>query len=484
MLDPEKNYLPENVRHIYMMGICGAGMSALAGILKDMGFDVKGSDQNFYPPVSNLLKSLNIPVFKGYRAENIDRLKEIDLVIIGNVIRRDNPELISIYRKEIPYLSFPQAINKLLLKDKKSIVISGTHGKTTTTTLISWILKKAGLDPGLIVGGISKNIGANFMLPSKESRYFVIEGDEYDSSFFDKNPKFFHYNPFILVITGIEYDHADIYKSLEQIVLNFRRLIRNVPKEGAIVFNRENSLCLWESIKAKSRRISYGLNQDANFFIKNSWSEKGRTYFEVYKGSKRYMTFSTSLYGSHNLLNMLAAIAVADFLRIDPKITRDAISEFKGVSKRLDHIGERNGILIIDDFAHHPTAVKETIRAVKERFPNRRVIAIFEPRSNSSRRNVFQKRYSFSFDYADMVLVPEPTMMENISENERFSSKLLVEDLKNRGIEAYYFSDRLDILSFLKMNLKPGDIALFMSNGIFDNLPHRLLGEISYRQRP
>lgn len=483
MLDPEKNYLPDNVRHIYMMGICGAGMSALAGMLKSMGFDVKGSDQNLHPPMSNLLETLNIPVFKGYSPKNIDRLKEIDLVIIGNVIRRDNLELISIYKREIPYLSFPQAINKLILKDKKSIVISGTHGKTTTTTLISWILRKAGLNPGLIVGGISKNIGVNFMLPSKESRYFVIEGDEYDSSFFDKNPKFFHYDPFVLVITGIEYDHADIYKSLEQIVLNFRRLIRNVPKEGAVVFNRESSLCLWESIKAESRKISYGLSQDSDFFIEDSWFEGGRTYFEVYKGNKKYMTFSTSLYGSHNLLNMLAAIAVADFLKIDPEVIKDAIFEFKGVVKRCEHIGERNGILIIDDFAHHPTAVKETIRAVKERFPNRRLIAIFEPRSNSSRRNVFQKRYSFSFDYADMVLVPEPIMMERIPEKERFSSKMLIEDLRNRGIEAYYFSDRSEILSFLEMNLKPGDIALFMSNGVFDNLPYKLFEEISCRQK-
>ena len=474
MLDPEKNRFPEHVRSVYMMGICGAGMSALAGILKGMGFEVKGSDNNPYPPMSDLLRSLNITIFDGYNPINLK--ERPDLVIIGNVIRRDNCEIVEILRQEIPYLSFPQAIRKIILANKKSIVVTGTHGKTTTTTLIAWILENAGLKPGFIAGGISKNFDSNFLPPA--GPYFVMEGDEYDSAFFDKGPKFLHYDPLIGVITGIEFDHADIYKNIEEIVANFRRFIRLIPENGLLVYNKENGMASMESVSSKAKNVSYGLGPEADFYIKDARIENGFTYFTVYKNREEYMTFSTPLYGRHNLLNILGAIVVSDHIGIDLPVISRAIREFKGVRRRLDPIGEKNDILIIDDFAHHPTAVRETIRAVKERFLGRRLVAVFEPRSNSSRRDVFQKAYSLSFDMADLVMIPEPPMMDRIPENERFSSSLLVQDLKMRGIEAYYFSKNELLLNALIKRLRPRDVVLFMSNGSFDNLPLRLFSSL------
>ncbi len=470
MLDPEKNFLPEHIKSIYMMGICGAGMSALAGILNSMGFQVKGSDQNAFPPVSELLSSLNIPILKGYHPVNLKELP--DLVVIGNVIRRDNPEVLEIAKKGLPYLSFPQTIKKLLIKDRKSIVISGTHGKSTTTTIIALILKKAALMPGLICGGISKDSGKNFMVPA--GNYFVIEGDEYDTAFFDKGPKFLHYKPFITVVTGIEFDHADIYESLDQIILSFRRLISLIPKDGLLVYNKDNGVADWEAKRCAAKKISYGFSPDSDFYIRKIWHEEERTHFELFKGRKRYGIFSTLLYGRHNISNLTAAICVCDQLGIKQEIIEEAIQEFKGLRRRLDHIGEKRGVLIIDDFAHHPTAVKETIKAVKERFPKRRLIAVFEPRSNSSRRSVFQKAYSLAFDRADIAMIPEPKGIDSIAEKERFSSFQLVQDLRYRGVNAYCYQDSDTLLDDLIRKLKSGDIVLFMSNGVFDHLPKRL----------
>ncbi len=474
MLDPEKNILPDNVKHIYMMGICGTGMSALAGILKSQGFYVTGSDNNPYPPISDFLNSLNIPIFNGYSHLNLrDRP---DLVIIGNVIKKNNPEVLELLKQDIPYLSFPQAIEKLLLAKRKSIVIAGTHGKTTTTCLIAWILEKAGLKPGFIAGGISNNFKANFAIPA--GLYFVIEGDEYDTAFFDKRPKFLHYDPFITIITTIEFDHADIYRDIGEIIVSFRGLIRLIPEEGLLVYNRENSILCAESTKSKARCISYGLSINSFFSVTDIWFHKDRTYFEIYKEGKPYAVFNTLLYGNHNISNMLAAVSVADSIGINKDVIYEAIREFKGVKRRLDHIGERNGILIIDDFAHHPTAVRETIEAVKNKFPKRRLIAVFEPRSNSSRRNIFQKLYSLSFDRADIVMIPESQMMKYIPESERFSSFMLVEDLRLRGIDAYYFSNNNILLDTLIQCLRPGDVVLFMSSGSFDNLPYNLFNSL------
>ncbi len=469
MLDPEKNTVPERLEKIYLMGICGVGMSALAGILRSMGYKIKGSDSNFYPPVSELLLRLGIPVYK-YSPENLK--ERPDLVIIGNVIKRDNPELLEILKKDIHYLSFPQAVKKLLLRGKKSIVIAGTHGKTTTTALISWILRRAGLDPSFIIGGIAKNFDSNFYLGKGE--FFVIEGDEYDSAFFDKRPKFLHYDPCLAVITNIEFDHADIYKDISDVILSFRSFIKLIPEDGILVYNRESYILDLEAKKSSSWIISYG-TEDSLWYVKDTWTEEGRTFFLVCKEGKEYMKLSTLLYGRHNLSNILAGIAISDYLGIPKDTVRHAVEGFKGVKRRLEHIGEKNGILVIDDFAHHPTEVRESLRALRERFPKRRIIAVFEPRTNSSRRDVFQKSYVFSFDSADIVMIPEPPMMEGIPEDERFSSALLVEDLKKRGLDAYYFPDKGKLLSQLLKKTKKGDIVIFMSNGIMENLPRRFL---------
>ncbi len=463
--------MPENPHHIHLMGICGTGMASLAGMLKQEGYQVTGSDQNIYPPMSLFLEKLSIPVLSGYSAENLSPAP--DLVIVGNVITRLNIEACELSRLNLPYLSFPQALKHFAFKDKRSVVISGTHGKTTTSSLAAWVLEKAGQDPGFMIGGIPGNFQTNFKLGKGDC--FVIEGDEYDTAFFDKGPKFLHYNPWVTILTSIEFDHADIYTDLDHIIENFKKLIRLIPSEGLLIANCDDPVVSAEIKGAKCPVISYGFSKEARFTAVDMTVQEDFTRLTILKDGNEYLPITTPIYGRHNILNLLSVVAMTDFMGIPGEAVADAAKSFEGIKRRQEIVGEKKGVIILDDFAHHPTAVRETTQAVKKKYKDRRLIAVFEPRSNSSRRNIFQDQYSLSFEAADMVMIPEPPMMENIQLEERFSSIRLTEDLKKKGQEALYFSDTDKLLEAMVSKSQAGDVFLIMSNGGFDNIHRRLL---------
>jgi UDP-N-acetylmuramate: L-alanyl-gamma-D-glutamyl-meso-diaminopimelate ligase len=473
-LRPELNGRPEKLSHIHLMGVCGTGMASLAGMLKEQGYMVTGSDANVYPPMSLLLELLGIPVFDGYGPGNLS--PEPDMVIVGNVITRVNPEAAELSRLRLPYLSFPQAIRQFAIGDKESIVITGTHGKTTTSSLIAWILETAGMDPGFMIGGIPRNFETNFKLG--KGRYFVIEGDEYDSAFFDKGPKFLHYNPLFVILTSIEFDHADIYRDLDHVIGSFRRLIDLIPYRGHLITNGDDESICREIKRAACRVETYGFGKSNHWQITDMDDSKAFTTVEVVQGGQVQATFETPLFGRHNISNLLSAVVLAHVLGVPRDALFRALKTFKGVKRRQEILGEKKGIMVTDDFAHHPTAVKETVQAVKQKYPHRRLVVVFEPRSNSSRRNIFQAQYAESFDDGDVMLIREPAMMEAIPLAERFSTEQLVSELGKRELEAHRFADTDLLLAYLLSRIKTGDMVLIMSNGGFDNLHQRFLNAI------
>ena len=424
--------------------------------------------------MSNFLEALSIPVMKGYSPDNL--YPGPDLVIVGNVITKDNPEARELSRLALPYLSFPQALKRFAFKDKSTIVISGTHGKTTTSALVSWILEKAGMDPGFMIGGIPLDFKKNFKLGN--GPYFVIEGDEYDTAFFDKGPKFLHYSPWVTILTSIEFDHADIYRDLDHVIESFRKLIDLMPPEGLLIANGDDPIITAEINRAKCPVSTYGLSGNSLWKAIDITVQEDFTRFKVLKAGKDYITLYTPLYGRHNISNLLSTIVLADFLGISFPILSKTVKSFGGIRRRQEVIGEKRGILVLDDFAHHPTAVKETISAVKEKYKGRRLIAVFEPRSNSSRRNIFQEQYASSFENADMIMVPEPPMTEKIPSKERFSSKRLARDLEKKDLTAFSFPNTDTLLKALVKKIRSGDVVLIMSNGGFDDIHNRLLESI------
>jgi len=479
---PELNVLPSRLLRVHLMGICGTAMASLAGMLKQEGYRVTGSDQNVYPPMSHFLEELSIPVLEGYKAGNLHPVP--DLVIVGNVITKLNPEAVELSRLGIPYLSLPQALRAFAMKGKKSIVICGTHGKTTTAALVSWVLDTAGLDPGFMVGGIPRNFGRSFNLGT--GPYFVIEGDEYDTAFFDKGPKFLHYSPWVAVLTSIEFDHADIYRDLEHVRESFQKLIRLIPPDGLLIANRDDPVVMAEAQLARCPVMTYSLAAGADWSAGEIDVQEDFTFLSAADKDGGTVELKTPLYGRHNVSNLLSTLPLADFLKIGPEPLLKGLETFEGVKRRQEVKGEAGGILVLDDFAHHPTAVRETLRAVKEKYRRRRLVAAFEPRSNSSRRNVFQEQYAASFDGADLVMIPEPPMKDKIPVEEKFSSAGLVDALNRSGLKAFYFPDTTLLLEEMLRQSHAGDVVLFMSNGSFDNLPDRMLaglGKISLTEK-
>ena len=453
------------------MGVCGTGMGSLAGMFKDSGYLVTGSDENVYPPMSDFLDSCGIVVKKGYCAENLS--PQPDLVVVGNTISKNNPEAIALAEHSIPYVSFPQALGHYFLSEKSSLVVTGTHGKTTTSSILATLLHKADQSPGFMIGGLVQAFGRNYNLGA--GRYFVVEGDEYDTAFFDKGPKFLHYMPHIAIITSIEFDHADIYADLEAIKQSFSKLVEIMPQDGCIVACFDDPVVREITEGAKCTVVGYGMDTKSDWRLKNLKVSPNGTFFDVMHNGTFYSSFKNPMPGKHNGLNALAVIAVLDRLGLDAETISASLSTFEGVRRRQEVRGVINDITVIDDFAHHPTAVRETLSALKQAYSDHRLIAVFEPRTNSSRRQIVQKDYVSSFDQADRVVVREPVPLPNFPEDQLFSSNQLASDLKDRGIDALSFANTDDILQHLQATLLPGDVVAILSNGGFDNIHIRLL---------
>ena len=463
---------PENPRlRIHLIAACGTGMGTLACALKKMGHIVSGSDQNVYPPMSELLERNKIQLFSGYDAKNLP--SKLDLVIIGNAISRDNPEARAVMDRGLDYLSMPQAVNRFLAHDKKIILVTGTHGKTTTSSIMAHILAVAGEDPSFMIGGILKDYGTSFQLG--QGKYIVIEGDEYDTAFFDKGPKFMHYDPFITIMTGVEFDHADIFKDLDHINSVFQKFIKKISPVSHIIACKENENLMDLLAEEKTSHQSYGAGGQWQVA---SYSPRGGRTIAQLKGPGSLLDIETAMVGNHNLLNTLACVAAARIMGIGDEKIKEALANFSGIKRRQEIRGVKNGITVMDDFAHHPSAVRETIRAVKPFYPDGRVIAVFEPRTNTSMRHFFQDIYPQAFCEADMVCVCNPCVKKKIPEAERFLPEKMVSDINALGVTAHHFKTPDGILEFLPSLLAPNDLVLIMSNGGFENIHSRLLETI------
>ncbi len=470
-LDPGLNIPPQELRSIHLMGICGTGMAALAGMLLRSGYTVTGSDDNVYPPMSDFLAQLGIEVSQGYSGNNL--MHRPDLVIVGNVIRQINVEAQELARTGLPYLSFPQALAHFFIRSRHSIVVSGTHGKTTTCGLLAGCLQSGGLDPSFMIGGIVREFNSNFRLG--QGKYFVVEGDEYDAAFFDKHSKFLHYLPEIAILTSIEFDHADIFDNLDQIKNSFRAFVRLLPANGLLVANYDDENVVEICREAVCEIQSYGKNSDFDWSLAALSPRDGTTAFDICHRGRKYHSMEVKLPGEHNCLNSLAATAVLHHIGVEPSDIGRGLLNFGGVKRRQEVRFVVNGVTVIDDFAHHPTAVNQTLAALKAAYPGRRLIAVFEPRTNSSRRSIFQEAYGTSFAAADLAVFKEPMPLQGFSDSQLFSSARLARDVAGNSsttAESYDTTDQ--ILERLGRLLRPGDVVAVLSNGGFDNIHKRL----------
>ncbi len=471
---PKLNHPPEDISHIHIMGICGTGMAALAGMLKSSGYHITGSDKAVYPPMSTFLEGIGIRLTEGYAADNLSPAP--DLVIVGNVITRKNPEAVALAGTTIPYLSFPQALAYFFIRSRTSLVVTGTHGKTTTSSLLASCLYHAKLDPTFMIGGIVREFNANFRLG--EGKHFVSEGDEYDTAFFDKESKFLHYQPDIAIITSVEFDHADIFADLEAIKRSFKKFVSLLPENGLIIAHLDDPNVVEVVKDAPCEVQGYGFNRKFHWALADISAQGGSTRFNTFLQGNPFAEMSVHLPGGHNCLNSLAVTAVLHRIGVDAETIGRGLNRFAGIKRRQEVRGIVNNITVIDDFAHHPTAVKETLHALKDAYAGQRLITVFEPRTNSSRRAIFQQDYVSCFDASDLTFIREPVPLDNVSASELFSAEQLAKDLKIRGRQAQSFPDTDSILTALLPVLKENDVVAILSNGGFDNIHSRLLKKL------
>jgi len=464
------NNLPAAGSHIHLIAICGVGMASLAGFLQSLGYRVTGSDQNVYPPMSHYLQGIGIPILSGYREEHLS--PRPDLVIIGNAVSRDNPEAASVLKQELPYLSFPQAIGRFLIRSRTSLVVAGTHGKTTTSALAAWTLARAGLKPGFFIGGIPLNFDSGWN--PGDGDYVVLEGDEYDSAFFDKGPKFLHYRPHHVILTSVEFDHADIYRDLGQLKDAFRRLVELIPPDGCLFACNDYDAVSEVVGTVRGRLIFYG--SEAEWTAKNIEMVEGKSRFTPCYRGQSDGAVELGLIGRHNVQNALAVYALGRELGIDRQSLGEGLATFAGIKRRQEIKGTVRGVLVIDDFAHHPTAVKETISAVRAAYAGRRLWAIFEPRSNTSRRSLFEREFAHTLALADRIIVAGLHQPEKIPESERLSVERVVDTINALGKRRAVAIERAeDIASYVGQNAVPNDIIIVMSNGGFDGVQEKIL---------
>ncbi len=458
---------------IHFIGVCGTAMATLAALLKRKGLDVQGSDQNVYPPMSTFLESEHIRTLSGFKAEHIT--DNINLVVVGNAISRGNVELEAVMDRKLRYCSLPEAVRDHFLWTSRSIVIAGTHGKTTTTSLAGWLLVHGGLDPSILVGGIARNLGdggSSYRLG--KGRDFVIEGDEYDSAFFDKTAKFLKYLPDIAVINNIEFDHADIYADLDAVRLAFRRLVNLVPRSGLLLLCADCPNASALKKVATSPVETFGLSESADWRATGITVSGSGQKFTVSHAGKPFATISLPLFGAYNVRNALASIAVASTAGLSAAVIAEGLQGFKGVKRRLEIFGEAGGVTVYDDFAHHPTAIAETLAGLRAANAHRRIWAVFEPRSASSSRKIFQQDFARAFGPADEVIIA-PVFRTNLDESERLSPQQLVHDLSAAGQRARYAASLDDIVTAIARERREGDLVVFMSNGGFGGIHQKML---------
>ncbi|MEN0062630.1 MAG: UDP-N-acetylmuramate:L-alanyl-gamma-D-glutamyl-meso-diaminopimelate ligase [Myxococcota bacterium] len=466
------------IRTVHVMGVAGTAMAALAGMLKDAGYTVTGSDQGeVYPPMSTYLESLGIDVMKGYVASNLDH--NPDLVIVGNVIRAEYEEAATLLQSNLNYASFPEVFGELFLKEAHSIVVAGTHGKTTTTSLTAWLLEAAERNPGFLVGGIAKNFDRTARAGS--GQVFVVEGDEYDTAFFDKGPKFLHYRPKTCILTSVEFDHADIYRDLDHVKESFRKLMHILPPDGTLIVRGDDPGAADVARECAARVWTYGKGQEWDGRVDGIDTDKGTMTFTVLRYGQPVGTFESFLVGEHNLYNQVAATAAATAYGVTPGELVPGFEGFQGIRRRQEVIGEPGEVTVIDDFAHHPTAVSLTLDALRQRFGERRLWAVWEPRSATSRRAVFQQEYAEAFGNADKVIVARPHDQSRIPEDERFSADRLVRELSDRGIDASTLEDADTIAQTVALQANPKDVVAILSNGGFGGLHQKLLARLGER---
>ena len=468
------------VRRVHLIGVCGTAMATLAAMLKRRGCDVRGSDANMYPPMSTFLEEEGITTLTGFKAEHISA--ELDLVIIGNAVSRGNPEVEEVLDRKIRHASLPEAIRDEFLWAARSIVVAGTHGKTTTTALTAWLLTAAGVDPSMLAGGIAANFGdhgSSYRLG--RGREFVIEGDEYDSAFFDKTAKFLKYLPDIVVVSNIEFDHADIYADLDAVRLAFRRLVNLVPRRGLLLLGSDSPDAAALKGYARCPVETFGLSDSADWQARDLVTTPAGTAFRVSCRRSFFGDFELPLVGQHNVQNALAALAVSSALGISVPAMADGLRQFKGVRRRLEAIGVAGGVTVYDDFAHHPTAVAASLAALRAAYPRGRIRAVFEPRSASSCRRVFQKDFARAFEHADDVLVAA-VYRSDLPEAERLSPEELVRDLSAAGRSARYVPAVDDLVSTLVGERREGDLVVLMSNGGFGGIHQKLLAALRDRR--
>jgi UDP-N-acetylmuramate: L-alanyl-gamma-D-glutamyl-meso-diaminopimelate ligase len=472
----------QNSKHIHLIGICGTAMASLAGMLQLQGHRVTGSDTAAYPPMSDLLADLKIPIHEPYSERNLD--PRPDLVVVGNAISRGNIELEYVLDTRIPFCSMAAILHDEFLPGRESLVVAGTHGKTTTTSMLAWIYevasrKNPALAPSFLIGGVAENFGTSFMVRS--TRPFLLEGDEYDTAFFDKGPKFLHYFPDAIILTHVEFDHADIYSDLGAVKTAFKRLVNLVPRRGRIVaFGGSDNVseCVAKAFCAIEK---YGFGSDCHWRMSNLRHEGSSTRWRLSRGDASFAEFTLPMAGEHNALNATAAAALAAGQGVTTEAIVEALATFKSVKRRLEVRGVVDGITIIDDFAHHPTAIRETLRALRESYTGRRIWAVLEPRSNTLRRNVFEGELVESLALAGRVVMAAVFKSESIAPAERLHPEHVVAALKARGTPAALFADADAIVEGIVSELKNGDVVVILSNGGFGNIYQKLPAAIAAR---
>jgi UDP-N-acetylmuramate: L-alanyl-gamma-D-glutamyl-meso-diaminopimelate ligase len=474
--------MSEAKKHIHLIGICGTAMASLAGLLQLQGHRITGSDKAAYPPMSDLLRSLGIDVIEGFSEANLSPAP--DLVVIGNALSRGNAEIEYVLDERIPFASMAALLHDEFLKGRSSLVVAGTHGKTTTTSMLAWIYQVAAkqnpaLEPSFLIGGVAENFSSSFQL--RPTKTFILEGDEYDTAFFDKGPKFLHYFPDALILTHVEFDHADIYADLEAVKTAFKRLVNLVPRRGLIVAY-DGSPNVTECLQPALCRVQrYGFSASADWQLKALRHEDGLNRWEVWHAGQPWAEFEMHLAGEHNALNATAAAALASGMGIAKEAIQEALATFKSVKRRLEVRAVIDGITIVDDFAHHPTAIRETLRALRAVHPGARLWAVLEPRSNTLRRKVLQHDLVSSLQLADRIVLAGVFQQQRIPDAERLHPEDVVESLLSLGAAAELHADGDAIVDAIAPQLEPGDVVAILSNGAFDGIYEKLPARLTQR---